>query len=277
MGGSLGKSKKKGKNSGTFKESVWGGQAPYLQNMYGDLNQQWDRSAKGMNRMAPGASKGMSNIMHQSAPFWRNQMAGGAYSGLDLNSAYSDALKGGGNEQDINEMIMGGAGNDYVDAMQDQMQSESDKRLGRDFAMSDARAAGVGQSGSSRHGLLQARLAEDERDRLGDVQTKLGYETFDRDLDRKMDIARRADQFDMGRLQNVSSMIGGKQGAMFGGLGYGRDMQNLNMGQFAPYMAPWQAAGMYSDSMGRPTVLGSGGMSGSTKGKGFGIGGGKRS
>ena len=166
---------------------------------------------------------------------------------------------------------MGGQGNNYVDAMRGQMQDDSSQRLGRNFAMADARASGAGMAGSSRHGLLQARMAEDEGDRLGALQTGVGFNTFDRDLDRKLGIAQRADRFDMGRLDNASGMLNNQNQAMQGGLNFGMNMQNLNMGQFAPYMAPWQMAGQYAQNIGRPTSLSSGSSSGSSGSAGFGF------
>ena len=116
-------------------------------------------------------------------------------------------------------------------------------------------------------------MAQDELDRLGQQQTNIGYNTFDKDLERKLGIAQRADAFDFGKLQNVSGMLGAQQGAMAGGLGMGQGMQNLGMGQFAPFMAPWQAAGQYSSTIGRPTVLGSGTSSADSSAKGFGMSG----
>ena len=96
--------------------------------------------------------------------------------------------------------------------------------------MNDARAAGYGQSGSSRHGLTESRLYDDANRDLSRQQTGIGFGSFDKDLDRKLEIAQRADQFDMGRLQNTSQMLGGQNAAMQGGLNYGQNMQNLGMG-----------------------------------------------
>lgn len=272
MSGSLGKSSSKNSSGGNFGESVWGGQEPYLQDMYGAAGNLFNQSSRNMGKMAPGASSFMNNIAQGSVPAWQQQMGGGAFQGMDLQGMYGDALQGGGNEQFMNESIMGGAGNNYVDAMKGQMQQDSDKRLGGNLAMNDARAAGYQQSGSSRHGITERGIYDESENNLGRMQTQLGYETFDKDLDRKMGIAQRADQFDMGKLQNVGNMLGQKQNAMAGGLGAGKGMQQLGMGQFAPQMAPWQAMQGYGNAIGDPTVLGSGSMMGRGKSKGFGIG-----
>ena len=257
-------------NQSQFGQNVWGPQSAALQNLYGDIGGLFGQTNQGIQGQIPEAVSQQQGIFNAANPAWQNQMQGGAFAGMNLQDQYNRALGGGGNEQFINQSIMGGAGNNFVDAMQSQLQDDSSQRLGRQFAQADQRAAGNMQGGSSRHGLLQARLAEDENDRLGAQQTALGFNTFDKDLDRKLGIAQRADQFDFGKLQNISGMIGGQQGAMQGGLNYGQNMQNLGMGQFAPQMAPWQTVGQYANAIGGPTVLGQGGASGFGSGSGFG-------
>jgi len=176
-------------------------------------------------------------------------------------------------------MVMGGEGNNYVDAMKTQMSDDMQYERGQDLAQNDLRASMYGQGGSSRHGITEADIYKQSGDRLAREQTNLGYNTFDTDLDRKMQIADQADQGTLQRQQMMSGMIGNQQGAMSGGMGMIPNMQQAYMGQFSPYMAPWQAAGQYGNTIGRPTVLGSGSASGDSSGFGFGssggIGGGK--
>ena len=273
MGGSVGKSKSDSSNQSGFNQDVWGPQGDALQNLYGQAGNAMGKGMGGMGKMIPGASEGMQGIADQANPYWQNQMQGGAYQGMDLQGMYGDALGGGGNEQFMNESIMGGAGNNYVDAMKGQMQQDSSDALGRNLASNDLRAVGAGQSGSSRHGITERGIRDASSRDLSNAQTQLGYETFDRDLDRKMGIARGADQFDMQKLQNVGGMLGNQQNAMAGGLKGAQGMQGLNMGQFAPYMAPGNMMNQYSNMIGRPTVLGSGSGSGDSSSKGFGMGG----
>jgi hypothetical protein len=274
MGGALGKSESQATNQSQFDQNIWGPQGGALGNMYSALGGLFNQTNQGMQGQIPGAVQQQQGVFNQANPAWQQQLGGGAYQGMDLQGDYRNALTGGGNEQFIDRSIMGGQGNDYVDAMRGQMQDDSSQRLGRNLAMSDARASGAGMGGSSRHGLLQARMAEDEGDRLGALQTGVGFNTFDKDLDRKLGIAQRADQFDMGRLQQTGQMLGNQNQAMQGGLNFGQNMQGLGMGQFAPGMAPWQAAGQYAQNIGRPTVLSSGAGSGASDSKGFGASGG---
>lgn len=245
--------------TGTWNQEIAPGQMPYLRNLWNQAGGLYGSTLGGMQGQIPGAVGNMQDIFSGASPYWQQQLQGGAYSGTDFGNLYNQALQtGGGNEQFINQSIMGGAGNDYVDAMKQQMQSDAFGRLSDTFNMYDLRASGNNLPGSSRHGILQARAAEDEMDRLERGQTALGYSTFDTDLNRKLGIAQRADQYDMERLQNIGNMWGQQQGAMSGGLGMGSMMQNLGMGGFAPYMMPWQAMSNYANVIGRPTLVGSG-------------------
>lgn len=245
-------------NESQFRQNIWGPQGDSLSGLYSALEGLFNTTNQGMQGQTPGAVNNMQGIFNSANPVWQNQMEGGSYQGMPLQENYQDALKGGGNEQFINESVMGGAGNNYVDAMKNQMQQDSDQRLGRSLAMNDARAAGYQQSGSSRHGLTESRLYDDANDRLATQQTGLGYNTFDKDLDRKLDIARNADKFDMFKIQNTGDMLGNDNAARRGGLDFSKQMPGLNMSQFAPGMAPWAPAGKYSSGVGPPTVLGEG-------------------
>lgn len=249
-----------------FGQQVYAPGQAQQQGMYGELGNLLGQTGSDIQGAAPGVANDMRGVFDQSQNPWQQQMGGGAFQGMDLQSNYQRALdQGGGNEQFINESIMGGSGNDYVDAMKSQMQQDQNQRLGQSLAMNDARASGYGQPGSSRHGLTEARLYDDSNRDLSRNQTALGYNTFDADLDRKLGIAQRADTYDMGRLQNTSGMLGQQQGAMQGGLNYGTNMQNLGMGQMAPYMQPLQVADAYNQSgnfFGDPVVFGQGSSQG---------------
>lgn len=271
MSGSLGKSESDSSNQSQFNQNVWGPQGDALQNLYGQIGGLFNQSNNQVQSQIPGAVDQQNQVFNQSNQGALDQLGGGAYKGLDLQGDYRNALQGGGNEQFINQSIMGGSGNNFTDAMKQQMQSDSFDRLGKGLAMNDLRASNAGQSGSSRHGITERGLFDDELDRLGNQQTQLGFNTFDKDLDRKLGIAQRADQFDMGRLQQTGSMLGNQNQAMQSGIQAGQGLQNLGMGQFAPSQVPWQMSGQYANNIGRPTVLGSGTGSGDSSSKGFGM------
>ena len=261
-------------NDGQFQQDVWGGQTGALQGLYRDARNLFGQSSGGMQGQIPGAVEGIGGVTDTVNPAWQNQLQGGAYGGLDIGNQLMNSLQQSqntpSNMQQINEMIMGGQGNNYVDAMKGQMQQDSNYNLGGNLATNDLRAVGAGQSGSSRHGLTESALYKDAGDRLTRDQTTLGYNTFDTDLNRKLGIAQQADENTFGRQQLMSNMLGSQQGTMNQGIQGAQGQQNLNMGQFAPYMAPWQAAGEYGNLIGRPTILGSGDSSGASNSKGMG-------
>jgi len=263
-----GHSKSESENETGFKQDVWGPQSTALTQMYGQMPGVFNQTNTGIQSLTPGATDWMQGVQNQSQPFWQQQMGGGAFEGMDLQKDYSNALaSGGGNEQWLDQSIMGGEGNDYADAMKAKMTADATRNLGGNIGMNDLRASNLGQPGSSRHGMVESNLYKDSNDRLMDNINTIGYDTFKDDQDRKMGIARRADTYDMNRLNNISGMMGQQQNAMQGGLGYGGQMQNLGMGQFAPQMMPWQAANQYAGTLGSPTILGSGSMTGSSDSK----------
>jgi len=120
-----GHSKSESDNESGFDQKVWAPQGDALQNLYGQLGDLWGQMSQGMQNQIPGATDWMNQIRNQSQPYWNNMMQGGAYQGMDLQGMYNNALGGGGNEQFVNEQIMGGKGNDYADAMKSQIMGDA--------------------------------------------------------------------------------------------------------------------------------------------------------
>jgi hypothetical protein len=249
---------------------VWGGQAPFLQDLYKRAGGMFDQMMGGY--MGPGGGyQGMQDINQQMNPYWQQQMQGGAYAGTDFSKMYQDALGGGGNEQAMNEMIMGGSGNNYADAMKGQIMQDASNMNMQGQKNLDARAAASQMSGGSRQGIASSQIANDINKNAQNQLTKVGYETFDKDLQRKLDIARNADMFDMQKMQNIGNMWGQQNQAMQGGLNFGNQYAGMQMN---PYMGGWQQLGALGQIIGGPTMVGSGNMSGSgsSKGKGMSFG-----
>jgi len=278
MGGSVsaGKSKAKNSNESSFQQNVWDPQSQALNNLYTQVGQLFGQTNSGMQGQIPGAVNNMQNINQQAMPAWQNQLQGGAYSGLGIGNqlmgSLNQSLNSPTNMQQVNSMIMGGSGNNYADAMKNQYIQDANLAQRNMLSNLDARASAAGMSGGSRHGIATAQGMQDINRNLQSNLAQTGYNTFDKDLDRKLQIAGQADQATLQRQQMMQAMLGGQQQAMQGGLQYGQSMQNLGMGTFAPYMAPWQAAGAYSNAIGAPTVLNSGTGSGSGSSKGLGAG-----
>jgi len=274
MGGSasLGKSKAKNSSGQSFEQNVYGPQSNALEQLYGQVGNLFNQTNLGMQNQIPGAVNNMQNIQNQAMPAWQQQMQGGAYQGMDLQNQLMGSLNQSMNSptatQEVNNMIMGGQGNNYADAMKNQYIQDANRAQGNMLSNLDARASAAGMSGGSRHGIATAQGMRDINQNLQSNMAQTGFNTFDQDLNRKLQIAGQADQGTLQRQQMMQQMLGGQQQAMAGGLQQGQGMQNLGMGTFAPYMAPWQAAGAYSNAIGAPTVLSQGAGSGSGSSKG---------
>jgi hypothetical protein len=130
-------------------------------------------------------------------------------------------------------------------------------------------------SGGSRHGIATSQGMYDINSNLQKNLADTGYNTFDKDLANKLNIAQQADQGTLARQQLMSNMLGQQQGVQTGALNAGGQMQNLGMGSMAPTMMPWQNMSNYANSIGSPTVLSSGGSSGNSSAMGVSGGGGK--
>lgn len=282
MGGSVGKSKNNSSNQSSFSQTIPQFQQDALKSLYGSAASLYSGFLPQIQGMTPQAIRQLQGVFSSSAPAWQQQMQGGAFKDLNANSVYNSinsSINTPSNMQAINSMIMGGSGNNYADAMKNQYIQDANKASENMLSNLDARAAAAGMSGGSRHGIATAQGFNDINRNLQSNLAQTGFNTFDKDLDRKLNIASQADQAILARQQMMSSMLGQKQAAMQGGLNYGQNMQNLGMGSFAPLMMPWQGLQNYAATIGSPTVLSSGRGYGSGSGKGFstsgGIGGGK--
>jgi len=278
MGGSVsgGKSGSESESESDFSQRVPGFQKNALTNLYGHGESLYDWSGSNMKDRAGGAADWMTNVQNQAMPQWQDMAQGGAYKdmniGGNLERSLMDSMNAPSNTQSIYRNIMGGEGNDYADAMRSQLSEDASNTAGGVLSLLDQRAANAGASGGSRHGIAQGKAIGDITSNLQKNLTDIGYNTFDKDLAQKLNIADMADQNTFGRQQLMSNMLGQKQGVMDRGLDRSKDMQSLGMGQFSPYMAPWKAAGAYANTIGSPIVLGSGSADSSSKGKGKGSG-----
>ncbi|MCD6319436.1 MAG: hypothetical protein J7M03_02025 [Candidatus Desulfofervidaceae bacterium] len=190
---------------------------------------------------------------------WNNQLQGGAYAGMGLqdtfNNSMQNSLNNPSNVQAINASIMGGSGNNYADAMKSRYVNDANIAQQNMMGNMDARAAASGMSGGSAHGNAIGRGMEGINNRLQDNMAKVGYETFDRNLDRNLGIAAQADAGTLARQNMMSGMIGNQQQGMQGAIN-----QTGNMQQNA--MSPYNTSGNFTDTaLGRSQNAGQQGMS----------------
>jgi hypothetical protein len=266
MGG--GKSKSKSGQQQSFSNDVWGGQSPYLQSLYGNAQNLWGQQQPGI----AGAQGNMNDVYQQMNPNWQNQMQGGAYAGVDANQimqGLNQSLQAPSQSGKLYGDIMAGQGNAYLGGMQDQVMQNAQDLAAQNMSMLDQRAGMGGMSGSSRHGIAQAQALKDINQGAQNQLTNLGYNTFDKDLQNKLDIAAMADRNTLSRQQMQMDALQQKQNAMQGGLSFGGQMQGA---AGSSTFLPWQAMGQYANTIGGPTIVGSGSGSGTSKSKGGGFG-----
>jgi len=267
-----------GNSSNQFKQNIYGGQEGALSGLYNNAANLFGTNQQQVQSAIPDAQQYIGNVANQGAGLLSNQGAGGAFRGFsadDLRGQLADT-QGPTNMQDINAMIMGGSGNNYADAMKQQYIGDANRAQENMLSNLDARAAASGMSGGSRHGIATALGERDINQNLQRNLAETGFNTFDKDLERKLNIANLADQNVTARNQmNINAMLqalGGKQGAMSGALGSVGDIQNLGMGQFAPLNQVWAGLQNYGNALGGPIVLnqGSGAANNYSQGNSFG-------
>lgn len=270
MSGSASGSKSKSKNAYNFGQSIPQFQVNALNQLYGAAQNLFGQTGQPMAGMAPNVSGQMGNIASQANPAWQQNLNGGVYGNQDilgqLTNSLTQSLNSPSQTSQIYANIMGGNGNNYADAMKSSLQSDAARATSNMLNTMDTRAAAAGMSGGSRHGVTEAQGLYDINNNLQKNLADIGYDTFNQDLNNKMGIAQQADSNTLSRQQMLQTMLGNKQDTINNAIGQGSTVQNLGMGVFAPYMAPWDALNNYGAAIGSPTVLSFGSGSGNSKG-----------
>ena len=279
MSGGGSYSQSNAKNQSNFNQTIPQWQVDALTKMYGAAADTFGNTGSAINTQTPGAQSYIDQTNQSAMPEWQNQLAGGVYQGMDNANALSNSLQQSLSNPTATSQIygqmMGGQGNNYADAMKASYTGDANRATDNMLASLDARAAASGMSGGSRHGVATSQGMYDINSNLQKNLAQTGYDTFDKDLANKLNIAQQADQGTLARQQMMSGMLNSQQGVQSNALGQGQNMQNLGMGSFAPTMMPWQNMSNYANSIGSPTVLNSGGSSGNSSAMGVSGGGGK--
>ena len=277
MSGSAGfQQSKQGSNSQSqMSQQVNGPQQNALSQMYGVLPQLFTQNQNMANQGQDFAQRQAQDVANAAMPAYQSQLNGGAYQGLgignQLMSSLNQSLNNPSAMSQMNGMIMGGNGNNYADAMKSGYIGDANRVRNSMMNTLDARATGSGMSGGARHGVAQALGNYDINSNLQHELAQTGYNTFDKDLDRKLNIASQADQGTLARQQLMSGMLGQQNAASTGALQGGETMQNLGLGSMAPASAGWGNMQGWANTIGSPTVLSSGSSTGSSFGKNSGM------
>jgi hypothetical protein len=260
----------------TFGQGVFNEGA--LNSLYGSAQNLYNQVSGTQQGMVPGAVNFQNQQAQGAANANSGMQQGGVYGGLGIGNQLMDSLRQSqntpSNMQEVNRMIMGGNGNTSLDAMKGSLEADAARAQNLNQAGNAAQAAGVGMSGSSRQGVMDALGKNDINRGLMANEAKLGYDSFNSDLQRKMDIASAADTNTFNRQQLMSGMLGQQQGAVNQGIGNTTGVQQAGMGQFNAANQPWQGLQNYQNTLGAPTVLNSGSSyntgQGSQSGSGWG-------
>jgi hypothetical protein len=153
---------------------------------------------------------------------------------------------------------MGGQGNNYLDALKDSLAADSAQAQALNSATIDAQAAAAGMSGGSRHGVAQALGKEASNRALTSEMAKMGYNTFDQDLQNKLKIAEQADTNTYNRQQLMSNMLGEQQGTVNQGIKNTGDVQNYGSNQFNVSNQVYKGLQELVNAIGGTSVLSSG-------------------
>lgn len=260
MGGSVGTSESNSNNAFSQRVPEW--QKSALIQMFGQAANLYGNTNNQLQSQIPGATNYMQTAANAAIPAYQDNLRGGAYTNMNLANNLSNSLQQSLSTpsamQEINASIMGGTGNNYADAMKASYITDANRAQQSMLSNLDARASASGMSGGSRHGVATAQGMNDINSNLQRNLAETGYNTFDKDLQRKLGIASQADQGTLARQGMMQSMLGQQQGTINNAIQQGSQIQNLGMGQFAPSMVPWQALGQYAQALGNPIILGSG-------------------
>lgn len=258
----LGTQSSSSNSAGASNQRIPNYQRKALADLMGQAKNTLASQTANVNAMIPQVQQQMAGVLGKQNQAFDNLNAGGAYSGADLNSILSK-VEGFQNTPSqstgLYESIMGGQGNDYVDAMKDMFMKDAQRRRDLSTASLDAGMAATGMAGGSRHGVAQALIDRDINSDLSANMTKVGYDSFDKDLQNKMNIARMADEqmtARQGMFANLGSQaLQGKNANMNTAASMIPSMSQNTMSQFAPTMMPWTNLQNYSAAIGNPTIL----------------------
>ena len=206
-----------GSSFNSSSQDVYGAQAPYLQDVYGQAQGAFNQGMADVNGMTPGVQQQLGDALGAAGQGYGNQMGGGFAAGLQ-----------------------GQVGpNSYVDAMRGQVADDAQLLKQQNLGGLDARAAAAGMSGSSGYRNQVNDMAQNVDESALNQMSQIGYNAHNQGIQNQMALAGQMDSNQQGAMGNLQNM---QQGAM---------------NQFNPAMMGQQMVGQYAQTIGGPTVLGS--------------------
>ena len=196
-------------------QNVYGAQEPYLQDVYGQAQNAFNRGMSDVEGMRPEVQVQLGDALAAAGEGYGNQMGGGFASGL--------AGKIGPNT--------------YTDAMKAQIANDANELRQQSLGSLDARAAAAGMSGSSGYRDQVAGMNDDINEQALNAMTNVGYNSFNQGIQNQMQLAGMMDRNQQGAMSNL------------------QNIQQGSMNQFNPMMLGQQMAGQYAQTIGGPTTL----------------------
>ena len=214
---SSGSSTSNNQSQSSSSQDVWGDQGKYLNDVYSQAQNAFNNGMASINGLTPEVQQQMQQAYQQASGGFGNQMGGGFAAGLQ-----------------------GQIGpNSYVDAMKGQVADDANRLKQQNLGGLDARAAAAGMSGSSGYRDQVGNMMNDIDKNALNQMSQIGYNAHNQGIQNQMNLAGMMDQNQANAMGNLGNM---QQGAM---------------AQFNPAMMGQQAAAMYGNTIGGPTVLGS--------------------
>ena len=203
-------------NTSQSTQDVWGNQAGYLDDVYGQAQNAFQQGMSQIEGLTPEVQAQLTDSFRQASGGFGDQLGGGFAAGLQ-----------------------GQIGpNSYVDALKGDIARDAQNLKQQNLGSLDSRAAAAGMSGSSGYRDQVNDMANNIDENALSQMSQLGFNAHNQGVQNQMNLAGMMDQNQQAGLGNLQNM---QQGAM---------------AQFNPAMLGQQMASQYAQTIGGPTVLG---------------------
>ena len=263
---SMGNSSSSGGASGSSQSSqdVWSGQSPFLQQVYQSAAAGNADAQAAIQNLTPGIQNQIGDLSQSGMNAYNQQLAGG--NAANLGPSQVAGMQGGGLQQQMLNEYNGQ--NPYMAGMKDQIADDAQRLKQQNLGSLDARAAAAGMSGSSGYRNQVGDMMESVDDQALNAMTNLGYQSNNQAIQDRIRLSGAADQYNM-QAAGAGDQYAMQQAGMMdqnvsSGLGQTNALQQSAMNQYNPAMMGQQAAAMFGQTIGGPTVLGNSSSSNSS-------------
>ena len=247
-------------------QNVWGGQAPYLENLYQqgqDLSQTYDpNQAAAMQSGQQYAGQAQGQVYDPLVGSYQGAFgAGNPYQ--QATSQLTDPLVQGltgimNNQQDP---FAAGGNNPLLDQSVANALNQASESFQRNVAPSIKRdAIAQGQYGGTRGDLALGTAAGDANKQALTAAMQAYQDQYAGDRSANLQSQAQMDATRLGAAGQIQSLMGGNAANVGQGVQTGGQLMNLGMGSSDIYnqlsQIPWQNLQQYAQLLGGPTVLG---------------------